>query len=97
LPQRGLFAIRRFRMTVFDAIKNRIASAGDSFEQFRRVEFEQSSLAELSPLRMSSVVTNNVAHITPYKAAGGKSQVLLIQYGRRVFDVIAYTCPTHVL
>ena len=55
-------------MTVFDAIKNRIASAGDSFEQFRGIEFEQSSLAEFSPLGMSSVVTNNVAQVASYNA-----------------------------
>jgi hypothetical protein len=78
-------------MTVLDAIKNRIASAGDSFEQFRGVEFEQSSLAELSPLGMSSVVTNNVAHIALIEPLRGNSQVLLIQYSSAVFIVIAYT------
>ena len=46
-----LFAIQRFRMTVFDAIKNGIASVGDPFKQFHGVGFEQSSLAKLSPVR----------------------------------------------
>jgi len=58
-----LFGILWHRIAVFDAIKNGMASKGDPFEQFHGVDFEQSSLAELSPLRMSSVVTDNVARV----------------------------------
>src|SRR6266704_817032 len=48
-------------MTVCDTIKNGIASKGDPFKQFNGVGFEQSSLAKLSPLRMSGVI--DIAHI----------------------------------
>ena len=41
---------QRFRVTVFDAIKNGIASVGDPFKQFHGIGFEQSSLAKLSLL-----------------------------------------------
>ena len=51
-----LFAIQRFRMTVFDAIKNGIASVGDPFKQFHGVGFEQSSLAKLPPVWDESAV-----------------------------------------
>ena len=47
-------------MAVFDEVKNGIASVRDPFEQLRGVEFEQSSLAELSPLGMSGVI--DIAH-----------------------------------
>ena len=43
--------------------RNGIASAGNPFEQFHGVGFERSSLAELPPPGMSSVITNNVADI----------------------------------
>jgi hypothetical protein len=63
-----LFVIPWLRIAVFDAIKNGMASKGDPFEQFHGVGFEQSSLAEVPPLGMSSVITNNVAHIARYRA-----------------------------
>src|SRR5882724_5641077 len=47
-----LFAIRRFPIAV-NTIKNLILSAGDPFKQSHGVGFEQSSLAELSPLGIS--------------------------------------------
>ena len=65
-------------MTVFDAIKNGIASAGDPFEQFHGVEFEQSSLAKLSPLRMSGVI--DIAHVLLIERMRSQRQLLLIQY-----------------
>jgi hypothetical protein len=46
--------------TILNTIKNSITSNGDPFEQFNGVGFEQSSLAELSPLGMSSVI--RIAH-----------------------------------
>jgi hypothetical protein len=49
-------------MTVFDAIKNSIASVGDPFEQFHGVGLEQSSLAKLSPVR-EKVRLFNIAHL----------------------------------
>jgi len=52
-----LFVILWLRIAVFDPIKNGMASKGDPFEQFHGVGFEQSSLAELSPLGVSSVIT----------------------------------------
>ena len=52
-PVRQFFG---FRIAIFDAIKNGMASKRDPFEQFHCVGFEQSSLAEFSPLGVSSVI-----------------------------------------
>jgi hypothetical protein len=50
-------------MTVFDAIKNGIASVGDPFKQFHGVGFEQSSLAKLPPV-WEKVCLFNIAHLS---------------------------------
>ena len=52
-------------MTVFDAIKNGIASVGDPFKQFDGAGFQQSGLTKLSPLGGEGMV--NVTHILVYK------------------------------
>jgi hypothetical protein len=74
-------------MAVFDAIKNGIARVRDPFKQFHGVGFEQSSLAELAPLGVSSVVTNNVAHVPLIERTRSQRQVLLIQYAS-----VLYVC-----
>ncbi len=58
-----LFATQRFRMTVFDAIKNGIASVGDAFKQFHGAVFKQSSLAKLPPV-WEKVCLFNIAHLS---------------------------------
>jgi hypothetical protein len=57
-----------------------MASKGDPFEQFHGVGFDQSILAELLPLGVSSVITNNVAHVDFIRRTRSQRQVLLIQY-----------------
>ena len=73
-----LFAIQRFRMTIFDAIKNGIASVGDPFKQFHGVGFEQSSLAKLPPVWVK-VCLFNIAHLSVlYNERGVPSTPLFV-------------------
>src|SRR5882724_12207912 len=57
----------------------------DTLQQFHWVEFEQSSLTELSPLGVSSVVTDNVAHVLLIERTRSQRQVLLIQYASALY------------
>ena len=63
-------------MTVFDAIKNGIASAVDPFKQFHGVAFEQSSLAKLSPVWVRLF---NIAHLS-------------VLYNERSVSVNSFVC-----